>query len=570
MISSIDGNNTTSEWASISQQSTSSTVIYQGELEQQSDASESANDKLCEDPIPWSSSPHQSYLDYTMDPKNKANDFRSVVGSQDDETDISALIMASTITSNFNRTVTNVPDGSATNNDGLILGDGRIEYQPPKAPPSAAIFVSSYDPPIQPSMGAKDVPSVIYVSPEDRPPTLFRLFGFGSGDTTSIGQQSFLHFPNSNRRLLVAFFVLLFFTVVLSITFIVLSVGKDSNSSVNSSATGDNSLISTPPSGNSPSPTAFPTAPSPGEMSPGPDNATTSRPTRAPHIVSSTPSPITNQTSAPVQQMTDGPTSQPSNIPSTIAPTPVVSSDPTIPSTLDPTIAPTDAPSLGSTSSPTGEPTPFPSTSDPTQSPSSTPGTPSPTLTSTSPPTPDPTHHPTPKPTLAPVIPETRGPTEYPTSQPSQSSTGSPTPSALAPVPTTGGVVASIQVDKATYIQGENIVITFKNDPPTSSDWIAMQKLDSTSSSTSTWTAVLWVLACGTQTCTQPTSSGTVVFGPSDPYEGDFAALTPGNYVMHLLRGTGSYPSYAASDPFIIVAGAPVTAPVAAPAVAPI
>ena len=81
---------------------------------------------------------------------------------------------------------------------------------------------------------------------------------------------------------------------------------------------------------------------------------------------------------------------------------------------------------------------------------------------------------------------------------------------------------------------------------------------------------VLWVLACGTQTCTQPTSSGTVVFGPSDPYEGDFAALTPGNYVMHLLRGTGSYPSYAASDPFIIVAGAPVTAPVAAPAVAPI
>ena len=217
MISSIDGNNTTSEWASISQQSTSSTVIYQGELEQQSDASESANDKLCEDPIPWSSSPHQSYLDYTMDPKNKANDFRSVVGSQDDETDISALIMASTITSNFNRTVTNVPDGSATNNDGLILGDGRIEYQPPKAPPSAAIFVSSYDPPIQPSMGAKDVPSVIYVSPEDRPPTLFRLFGFGSGDTTSIGQQSFLHFPNSNRRLLVAFFVLLFFTFSLSL-----------------------------------------------------------------------------------------------------------------------------------------------------------------------------------------------------------------------------------------------------------------------------------------------------------------------------------------------------------------
>jgi hypothetical protein len=109
-------------------------------------------------------------------------------------------------------------------------------------------------------------------------------------------------------------------------------------------------------------------------------------------------------------------------------------------------------------------------------------------------------------------------------------------------------------------MQGEKILVTFKNIPPLSNDWIAMQ--DVTNGVSSTFTAAMWVNTCGTQTCQGASSGGTISFGPEMP---GFAQLNAGTYLMRLLRGTGSNLSFAKSAMFTIVAGPVESAPAAAP-----
>ena len=191
------------------------------------------------------------------------------------------------------------------------------------------------------------------------------------------------------------------------------------------------------------------------------------------------------------------------------------------------------------------------------------PPTPDPVPLPTPPPTPDPVPLPTPPPTPSPTpdptnIPETPNPssvllTESPTPFPSESLTDTTT---LSPTQseTFGDVEASIQVDKSSYTLGEEIVVTFINNPPRSTDWIALQDESDLDIG---WTAVLWVWTCGTQECEEARSSGTVVFGPGGPYAEEFALLEPGTYIMHLLRGDSmindvSYESFASTPPFTI------------------
>jgi hypothetical protein len=112
-----------------------------------------------------------------------------------------------------------------------------------------------------------------------------------------------------------------------------------------------------------------------------------------------------------------------------------------------------------------------------------------------------------------------------------------------------------------TYTQGEEIVVTFNNASPGSSDRIGLYSTGDALVSENEW---LWVRTCGTQTCSEQDTSafnGKVVFGPGRPFE--FELLGTGKYVMHLLRKSGlpTFESVSRSAEFTIVAAFPAAAP---------
>jgi len=641
MSLSKDEDRSVSDWEGYSQHSVSTTFTAQRENERRVNVSEAANDVYFEDQILWGNDPNKSYFDYMMETEkeySKTLDNYTIAGGdsmKDDATRISKMIPGPTIDTTFDSSATSSPKGSAGNVNGFSLENEHLDYHPPAPPRNGAILVVAPNS-LHQSLptNAKDVPSVIYLGGDEHPQT--RRFGFGSGDTTSMS--SFLSLPYS-RRLLAAFVFLLFLGVVLSTTFIALSLQKSHNTSPNSSLSGGNNMVnSLNQSGSaSPAPTMIPvsngntTSPTDSQFSPVPSNSPTAAPfrkTNAPTARSPRPTPISKHTHAPApngdvsfspsqsrfpyatRTPTVGSTLSPSQYPTytkSLDPTSIVSLSPTpipspypslVPSSLptdvptpavtsvsatpDPTHEPTSQPSLKPTNSPTpGAPAPtnppptFPPSPSPTDSPTTPPATLSPSVAPTIPPTVfvPPTMFPTVfvPPTLSPTVfvPPTLSPTIFvpPTITPFRFSTESPTlsPSTLSPsltliAPSTTTVDASIQVDKSTYMQGEKILVTFKNIPPLSNDWIAMQ--DVTNGVSSTFTAAMWVNTCGTQTCQGASSGGTISFGPEMP---GFAQLNAGTYLMRLLRGTGSNLSFAKSAMFTIVAGPVESAPAAAP-----
>ena len=317
-------------------------------------------------------------------------------------------------------------------------------------------------------------------------------------------------------------------------------------------------------------------------------DATTAIPTNIPTQMPST---------IPVDKSILIPTSSPTPFPVLIE-SPAPTSLPTNVATMTPVVvvtpSPTNLPSNTPTPLPVEIATPSPSFR-PTKRPSNTP-TALPVEIATLPPSPRPTKRPSSPPTIDP----TRQPSEAPTPSPTIERTDTPTTTvetkfpSVTPVqlfftliPTTIPsiqeipVQASVNVDKSLYTLGESIVVRFQNNPPRTTDWIAMQNLDD--ALVEKWTAVLWVWTCGTQTCgggQEAPSEGTIVFESGNPDKDGFQALQPGAYIMHLLRGasTDTHESFAKSAEFIVVAAAPISTPTvdavptpdAAPSVPPV
>jgi hypothetical protein len=362
----------------------------------------------------------------------------------------------------------------------------------------------------------KDVPSVIFVGDEDHPKKIIRLRQgrFAScDDTTTIGHESFIY-SLKTRRILLGFILLLIVALVTSTAFVVLGLTKN-KSTTTESAAGISGGLSPPLS------LTYSPSPSPTELilTLAPVVASTEAPvtetiTLAP-VVASTEPPVT----APVVAFTEAPVTE------TITLAPVVAS----------TEPPVTAPVVASTEAPVTETETI---------------TFAPVMASTEAPVTKMIEMPVPAPTDAPKRPPVEVPAVSPTFEPD--ATVEPPVSEPTPEDPNAPVEASIQVDKSTYTLGESIVIIFENNVTQTSDWIAMQ--DVTDGATdSTWTAVLWVWTCGTQTCMDSPTSGTVIFGQEGVDEGEFDLLGPGKYVMHLLRGTGSYNSFAESPEFTIV-----------------
>jgi hypothetical protein len=302
----------------------------------------------------------------------QANTVFSGYSIQDDETGVSPMIATSTVTSNFDHSVAvSMGDHGAANDNGLILGDGHIEYEPPRAQPHVAVFVRNPSSPSPPSthLRTKDVPSVIYVGDENQPQTVFRLFGLGSGDTMSIGQRSFVQF-HKNRRFCVGVVVLLLATIIFSTDFITLSFGKNKSSGesenyLNSGTgtakpgAGEEALGLLPPSSPtlippSPFPTTFATSDPNGVFPDGPLTPSSTIATTFTNAVRPSPRPNV----APIAAA--GATNWPF-----FGPEPKLTSEPTDPAipvsvapVLQPIVSPTSQPTtLSPTAVTTGQPT---------------------------------------------------------------------------------------------------------------------------------------------------------------------------------------------------------------------
>jgi hypothetical protein len=430
-------------------------------------------------------------------------------------------VLNSTLTSNFNPSVA-FGDDEGVAAKGFLLGDGNVEYQPPQPPSITALRIMPGPKPANAEYPArmKDVPSVIFVGDEDHPKKIIRLREgrFAScDDTTTLGGHESFVYSLQARRMLVGVILLLIVAIVTSTAFVVLALGKK-NSTTEESTSGISGDLSPPVSltyAPSPSPTILQLTLAPVEPPAAAPVAETNAPVEAP--VAAPIAPVSAPVAAPIKEPT----------------TPV----------LAPVAAPTAKPNA-----PVEAPVPAPTTKPnaPVEAP-----VPAPTAKPNAP-----VEAPVPAPTDAPKRAPVEVPAASPTSEPDvpvEAPVSAPTPEPNVPVE------ASIQVDKTTYTLGENIVITFENNPPMASDWVAMQNV--TDGATTLWTAVLWVWTCGTRTCTDSPTTGTVVFGQGGVDEGDFDLLGPGKYVMHLLRGTGSYDSFAKSPEFAIVAdvAAPTT-----------
>ena len=675
MSSANDGNQSVSDWDGYSM---STTFTSQKENVPQVNNSDIANEVFFEDQILWGNDPNKSYFAYMMEGERvwqETHPNSSILQDErtlDDATNLSQTIMAPSDTSEFNTIHTRVCDAGGDNKNGLILGDGHTEYVPPEAPRNGTVLVMNTNPIAQSyPTKAKDIPSVIYVDEEERPQNFFKkgIFGLGSNETASIGQS--FDIGRSNRRLLIAFILLLILTISAATTFVTLSLTKRTSSTAHATGrVGDESLEFQPPITNRNASSTVPTMlPSSHGNWSSPSLPVAHLPTKSPSITSAVPSRLIKPSSAPSSKNTDKPKSKTSDRPShatvdavsTLTPQPSLlpssqlityhpSAGPTLlftdATTAIPTNIPTQMPSTipvdKSILIPTSSPTPFPVliespaptslptnvatmtpvvvvTPSPTNLPSNTPtplpveiATPSPSFRPTKRPSNTPTllpveiatlppsPRPTKRPSSPPTIDPTRQPSEAPTPSPTIERTDTPTTTvetkfpSVTPVqlfftliPTTIPsiqeipVQASVNVDKSLYTLGESIVVRFQNNPPRTTDWIAMQNLDD--ALVEKWTAVLWVWTCGTQTCgggQEAPSEGTIVFESGNPDKDGFQALQPGAYIMHLLRGasTDTHESFAKSAEFIVVAAAPISTPTvdavptpdAAPSVPPV
>lgn len=96
----------------------------------------------------------------------------------------------------------------------------------------------------------------------------------------------------------------------------------------------------------------------------------------------------------------------------------------------------------------------------------------------------------------------------------------------------------SVNTDAACYVEGnDEIAISFDNCNAQAQDWIGIYDADD--HPVELGYPLLWVWACGTQTCIEEADSGTIVFGPGHPYETGQGAwpLDEGHYRAHLIHG---------------------------------
>ena len=481
MSSANDGNQTISDWDGYSM---SSTYTSPKESSPQVNNSDIANDVFFEDQILWGNDPNKSYFAYMMEGERvwqETHPNSSILHDTrtlDDGTNHSLTIMAPSDTSDFNTTHTRVADVAEGNKNGLVLGDGHTEYIPPEAPRNGTVLVMNTNP-IAQSYPIKvvDIPSVIYVDQEVRPRSSFMKQIFGSNETASIGQS--FDIGRSNRRLLIAFILLLIITISAAATFVALSLTRKTSPPAHATGrVGDESLEFQPPVINRNDsvaiPTMFPSAHGNWSSSPPPVDRS---PTRSPSITSAVPSQLRTPSSAPApaSKNTDKPktktfdrpshtpvdavlrlTPQPSMLPSSQPQTYHLSAGPSLLSTDELTPSPTDIPPRIpvmtpkdiSTLIPTSIPTPFPSliesleptflptnipslaplvevTLAPTKVPSNTP-TPLPVVITTPSPSPRLTKQPSNTPTPLPVVIATPSPSPRPTKRPSKTPTSLP------------------------------------------------------------------------------------------------------------------------------------------------
>jgi hypothetical protein len=106
-----------------------------------------------------------------------------------------------------------------------------------------------------------------------------------------------------------------------------------------------------------------------------------------------------------------------------------------------------------------------------------------------------PTRNPTPRPVSTPVRTPTRLPTvRVPVTTPVRSPTRPPTRA-----PATPTSASSLTINKASFVSGEKIVISFKNGVPVAQDWIGVYP--SSTNSNNLGQGDLWLRTCGSQSC---------------------------------------------------------------------
>lgn len=139
-----------------------------------------------------------------------------------------------------------------------------------------------------------------------------------------------------------------------------------------------------------------------------------------------------------------------------------------------------------------------------------------PSMTPSSLPTGKPSHMPTAFPTVVPTT--TQIPSSLPTtsSLPSQSPTISTHPSfSLHPtqsVSESPSITTFISTDALSYTCGDVISVTFQNARPDRSDWIGLYSSSSFVNGALPVGAIDWMYACGSRSCSVPTSSNVVTF----------------------------------------------------------
>jgi hypothetical protein len=156
------------------------------------------------------------------------------------------------------------------------------------------------------------------------------------------------------------------------------------------------------------------------------------------------------------------------------------------------------------------------------------------------PPAPQPALYPAPQPTPQPAP----HPAPYPAPQP-------------APHPgPTEQCENSVNTDAACYVEGnDEITIAFDNCNAQAQDWIGIYDADD--HPVGLGYPLLWVWACGSQTCMEVADSGNIVFGPGHSYETGHGAwpLDDGHYRAHLIHGsspTGHNVARASSEAFSV------------------